>query len=444
MDFQESVEWLSSLRRFGIKLGLERFRNVLALAGDPQLSFRSVHIAGTNGKGSTAAMVAAAARKSGLRTGLYLSPYVFDIRERIQIDGEMVSRRRFSQLATEARRLVGEAEARGWGSLTEFEAKTLMGFLCFAEDGVEFASVEVGLGGRLDATNVIVPEVSVITNVAMDHMEHLGGTLAEIAAEKAGIIKRGVPVVCGAQEEAVAAVVMEKARREGAPVVWVVPEGRVPPAGAAGCVSYSVADGRDPLVCGVRGRRWTLPELRPALQGEFQAANAACAAAALEELALRGWAVTGEHVRDGIREAWLPGRLQVLRRRPLVIADGAHNPAAAEEVARYLEARLGGRPLALVAGMMSSHEPDEVLARLAPLARWVVATETGETGTRPCRDIVQTAERYCSHVTACPDVNEAIQQACALAGRDGVVCVTGSFYLLGRIRRPLRVPAGML
>jgi len=228
MDFEESVAWLSGLRRFGIKLGLERFLKVLELAGNPHRAFRSAHIAGTNGKGSTAAMIAAVMRKAGVRTGLYLSPYVFDIRERIQVEGRMVTRRRFAQLATEARSLMEEAGSRGWGTLTEFEAKTLMGFLCFAQDGVEFASVEVGLGGRLDATNVIVPDVSVITNVAMDHMEYLGETLAQIAAEKAGIIKRGVTVVCGSTDSTVSDVVMRRAEESGSPVIWALPEGQQP------------------------------------------------------------------------------------------------------------------------------------------------------------------------------------------------------------------------
>ncbi len=185
-----------------------------------------------------------------------------------------------------------------------------------------------------------------------------------------------------------------------------------------------------------------LQGLRPALQGEFQALNAACAVGALEVLADAGFPLDEKCVREGLEEAWLPGRLQVLRRRPLVIADGAHNPAAAEALARYLEPRLQGRPLALVAGMMSSHEPEEVLSRLAPLARWVIATETGEAGTRSCGEIVQSAERYCADVSECPEVNEAISRACALTGRDGVVCVTGSFYLLGHIRRRLRITAG--
>lgn len=442
MDFEESVAWLSGLRRFGIKLGLERFLKVLELAGNPHRAFRSAHIAGTNGKGSTAAMIAAVMRKAGVRTGLYLSPYVFDIRERIQVEGRMVTRRRFAQLATEARSLMEEAGSRGWGTLTEFEAKTLMGFLCFAQDGVEFASVEVGLGGRLDATNVIVPDVSVITNVAMDHMEYLGETLAQIAAEKAGIIKQGVPVVCGSTDSTVSDVVMRRAEESGSPVIWALPEGQQPPEGVAGCVTYRVAVGVDPLELDLGARRWMLQGVRPALQGEFQAVNAACAMGALEALADAGFPLDERCVREGLEEAWLPGRLQVLRRRPLVIADGAHNPAAAEELARYLEPRLQGRPLALVAGMMSSHEPEEVLSRLAPLARWVIATETGEAGTRPCREIVQSAERYCTEVSACPEVNEAISWACALAGRDGVVCVTGSFYLLGHIRRPLRVTTG--
>lgn len=429
MNFEESVAWLSGLRRYGIKLGLERFEEMLRRWDSPHQRYPCVHVAGTNGKGSTTTMIATALQRLGRRVGLYLSPYVFDLRERIQIDGRMIPHERFAALASRARQLVEELEGTPFGQATEFEVKTLIGFQYFAEEGVDAACVEVGLGGRLDATNVVSPAVSVITNIFLDHMEHLGETLTAIASEKCGIIKQGVPVVTASLEPEALAVIGETARRRSAPLTRAHPCPAQP-----GDICWSLLPDGDAF--DLASGDWEMAGLRPRLRGEFQAANAACAARALLILREQGWDIADADVRRGITEAWLPGRLQTLGHRPLIIADGAHNPAGAQVVADYLRSHVALRPLVLVAGMMRSHDPGEVLRSLLPLADHMVATTPPVPGAWTPEEIRAVARRLGKHALVEEDVNAAIRRASELAGPEGAVCVTGSFYLVGAVRAP--------
>lgn len=436
MNYSQSVKWVSGLKRHGIKLGLERFRELLRMAGDPQHGLRCAHIAGTNGKGSTASMIACAMQHAGYRVGLYLSPYVFDFRERIQLNGKMIPTRRFAELATEVRPLVEHLAGTSYDEPTEFEVKTLIGLMYFAEENVDFASVEVGMGGRLDATNVVLPDVSVITNVSYDHMAYLGNTLKKIASEKAGIIKQNVPVVEGCLRPAASRVVMDTARRYSSAITVVRPFESIRGSLSAGRIAARIGWVFDEA-SEATSLYWPGGELAGMhlrLRGSFQAANAGCALGALLELQKKGWNLTAGTMRWGIQHAWLPGRLQVFSQSPLVIADGAHNPAGAEEVAGYL--RLANRhPVALVVGMMASHEPHEVLAHLGPLADLIVATQPPGPGERPAEEIAVAAGQYSCRVEVQRDVNLAIQMARQWAGQDGLVCITGSFYLVGAINR---------
>ena len=434
MNYTQSVQWVSGLKRHGIKLGLERFRELLRMAGDPQFGLRCAHIAGTNGKGSTASMIACAMQHAGYKTGLYLSPYVFDFRERIQLNGKMIPTGRFAHLATEVRPLVEHLAGTSYDEPTEFEVKTLIGLLYFAEEKVDFASVEVGMGGRLDATNVVQPDACVITNVSYDHMAYLGNTLGKIAGEKAGIIKPEVPVINGCLRPAASRVVMDVARRNSSPLTLVRPVESPPMVHTArrgvakiGWIFHKETETTDLFWDGQE-----LTGLKLRLHGAFQAANAGCATGALLELQKKGWSIPLASIQRGIEHAWLPGRLQVFSQSPLVIADGAHNPSGAGEVARYL--RLANRhPVAVVVGMMQSHEPNELLAHLGPIADLIVATQPPGPGERPAEEIARSSRAYSCRVEVQPDVNLAIQSARAWVGQYGLVCVTGSFYLVGAV-----------
>lgn len=447
MNYTEAVAWLSGLRRFGIKLGLERFRELLRLAGNPHECFASAHIAGTNGKGSVTSMIAEGAQAAGMKTGRYLSPYVFDLRERIQINGEMISRDSFCRLATQARSIVESVERTPLGQATEFEAKTLIGFLHFAGENVDLASVEVGLGGRLDATNLIAPLVSVITNISYDHMDRLGDTLAQIAFEKAGIIKPGVPVVSGVLDMEARVVIEETAAERSAPLTPVEPYcARASIFRPSGTVYYYTPGHSTPEADGftlVKGA-WELPRLRPRLQGEFQAANAGCAAAALLQLREAGMPVSDDAIRAGIERAWLPGRLQVLSEDPFVLADAAHNPAGADALARFLAGRLQGRKLTLVVAMTKPHKPAEFIHRIEPLAERIILTTVSVPNAWTLEELAREIGDPSRPFILEPDPVSAIEKAVESTRPGEAVCITGSFYLVGAIPENLRGSLGIM
>lgn len=425
MDFDEALEYMQGRLRLGWKLGNERFSALLTRLGDPQASLRVVHVAGTKGKGSTTVMAASVLQAAGHRVGAYLSPYVYDVRERIQINGEMIPRADFARWVSAIKPHVEALEATEFGPTTEFELKTAVGLCWLAEQFVDYAVLEVGLGGRLDATNVIPrPLVTVITNIGLDHTELLGQTLGEIAGEKAGIIKPGVPCVTGVPTGGEAwEVIARVCRAQGAPLIQVAPPQTDPGGGLALTTPHRV-----------------LTDLRLRLRGAFQADNAAAALAALDAVAPADLPpISDDAARRGLETAWVPGRLErvPVMDRPTVVLDVAHNELAAEALAAALREEFGAgqRNLTLVVGLSRQHDPGPFLhplARLRP-AR-LIATQPAF---RPCpASDVAAAARFCgiSPVeTVDTSVADAARSALAQAGPDDLICVTGSFYTVGDV-----------
>ena len=415
MTFEEAVAYLSGLGRHGWKLGLERIEALCAAFNHPERKFRSVHVGGTNGKGSTATMAAAILQESGHRTGLYLSPYVNTVRERVQVNGGMIPEAEFARLMTRIRPVVEEvAQKPELGQPTEFEVKTLLGFLYFAEQQCEFAVVEVGLGGRFDATNVLFPEVSVITNVTLDHTDRLGNTLPEIAAEKAGIIKEEIPCVTGATGEALK--VIAQACHDHDSSLWRLGE-------------EITVDGM-PDRFTVHVGRHTYEDLAIQLKGEHQLRNAALAVGAIDQLIRAHVPIPDSGIRDGLAAARLPGRFEVARRGPDVVLDGAHNPAKAEALANTLKAEYPGRPILFVFGAVRGHDAAASLGKLLPLASRVIATQPHDRS-MPAEEIAAAARQGCPDVQVIPAVPDAVRAALSQARDDEVICVTGSFYVVG-------------
>jgi len=443
LDYEESIAYLSSLLRFGIKFGLDRFGEMCRRMGNPERDFRSIHVTGTNGKGSTVTFISAVLQAAGYRTGRYLSPYVRDIRERIQIDGEMIPKEDFAALMTEIRPLFEEIGSTDLGEGTEFEAKTLMAFLYFARRKVDFAVVEVGMGGTYDATNVILPLVSVITNVSLDHTERLGDTVEKIAADKAGIAKRGAPLVTAATGSAWKTI--HDICREKGVEIWRVREldpavsvtdGESAPPNTEHAVEpdFEVSWKRLGEEFGVCGPAGKLQGLRIGLKGDFQYHNAATAVAALQALQRAGVQVTEEAIRTGLAEARIPGRMEVILEHPAIVLDGAHNPDAAAKLAQSLPRYFKYRKLILVIGMLRTHSAEGVVSRLAPLADIIIATAPKWDKASPAEEIASIARRHCaglvSTVHAVPD---AIAEAISRAAPDDLILVTGSFYTIGEV-----------
>ena len=418
MTYSTAVAYLYRLQKHGIKLGLETMTALMVRLGMPQTRYRTLHIAGTNGKGSTAAMAAAVLQAAGYRVGLYTSPHLVEFRERIRVNGEMIAESQVAQL-TERLQPLCQPDL----SPTFFEYTTAMAFQHFADSGVDVAVLEVGLGGRFDATNVVTPMACAVTTISFDHQEYLGPTLSSIAFEKAGIIKPEVPVVLGRLEDDAWRTIEQVARERQAPVFRVGEDFRT--------------EGESPRQFSYRGLGMHYDRLICALDGRHQLDNAACALALLGVATPQGIAVTAEAVRAGLRGVNWAGRLEVIDRRPTILLDGAHNPAAAMVLADYLtrsNRSHPSRPVVLVLGMMHDKDHRGFVEPLRGLVDEVVLTQADLPRSATAQDLRASLEGLLLHPHVIPSLGDAMALARKLATPDGLVCVTGSLMLVGECK----------
>ncbi len=424
MSYPDSVRYLYSLGnelKVGVKFGLERMRTLLAALGNPERHHRFIHVAGTNGKGSTCAMIANILRQAGFRAGLYTSPHLIEPTERIQVNGEPVSSRQFAEVfevvQQTAERLLAEEKIDGHPSY--FETVTAMALLMFREE-CDVSVVEVGLGGRLDATNVVTPELCVITPVAFDHEVFLGNTLESIAFEKAGIIKPHVPLVMARQLPSADAVIARRAKECDASVI------RTTNAVLTDISTHSTGSSfkldKEPYECPLRGRH--------------QIENAAAAILACQRLGIEI-----PSIQAGLKTVHWPGRLELISQNPDFILDGAHNPAGASALADYIEEFYRNRPIWIVYGAMRDKAIDEVTSRLFPLAeRLIVTAPDFPRALRP-----ETILKIAPHPNAQVAVTVREVITCARnAPGDAVVFFTGSLFLVGEVRRLLLGPESFI
>lgn len=434
MTYQQSLEYLSSLLQFGIRPQLDRIAALSAAFGNPHAQLRVIHVTGTNGKGSTCTFIASILREAGYRVGLYLSPYVYNVRERIQIDGAMISEEDFAALATEIKPVADGIAQTELGPVTEFEVKTMMAYLHFARRQVDFAVIEVGMGGRFDATNIVQPLVAVITNVSLDHTERLGNTVEKIAFEKAGIVKTGTVLVTAVDDEAAWRVILNRCHEEGAEVWRVMKSSHRVPGSPSADVQFRFRS-KDASFS-LRGGGTVFMRLTPGLQGKFQHANAATAVAAIKALERYEVRITPQAIVAGIANARIPGRLHVLRRQPTVVIDGAHNPAAARTLAAAVREGFAYEKLILVIGMLNTHSAEGVLAELAPLASRLIATQSQWVKAIPAADLAETARRFGRDVEVVANVPDAVRRALETASPNDLILVTGSFTTIGEVSLP--------
>ncbi|MDP1947952.1 MAG: folylpolyglutamate synthase/dihydrofolate synthase family protein [Nitrospirota bacterium] len=422
MTYLSAVTFLFRLQKHGIKLGLETMTALMGRLGMPQATYRTLHIAGTNGKGSTAAMTAAILQAAGYRVGLYTSPHLVEFRERIRVNGEMITESQVAQL-TEQLQSVCQADL----SPTFFEYTTAMAFQHFADSGVDVAVLEVGLGGRFDATNVVTPLACAVTTIALDHQEYLGTTVSAIAFEKAGIIKQGVPVVLGRLDDEAWRTIEQVAKGRQAPVFRLQEDFRT--------------EGAGPENFSYRGMGLRYDGLASVLEGRHQLDNAACALALLEAAAPQGIAVTAEAVRAGLRAVDWAGRLEVVDQDPTVLLDGAHNPAAARVLAHYLThftASHPSRPIVLVLGMMRDKDHRGFVEPLKGLVDEVVLTQADLPRSFTAQELRAALDGMLPHSHVMSSLGEAMALARQLATPEGLVCVTGSLMLVGECKAWLR------
>jgi len=408
------------------KLGLERMAKLLESVGNPERRLRAVHIAGTKGKGSTAAMVANALIAAGNRVGLFIKPHVEDVRERIQINGQWIPKdavvRQINRMYDYMCRC--EAKEDGLYSPTFFEAFMAVAFMYYGSENLDYTVIEVGMGGRLDATNVLQPLVSAITPVSMDHMERLGNTLEAIAGEKAGIIKEGVPVVCGPQQPEALEVIRRKCREKNARLLEFGND-------------FSAKRCGRTLTLTTWGGSVDGVEL--AMPGEHQAANAATAVAILELLREQGAKISDAQIRSGLAATALPARVELVRKHPATVVDAGHNPASIEALLAALRSHFTFDRLVCVFAVQREKDADAILRLLARDAAHVVFTTMNSSHACPPDELAEMMRGIgFAAVSVEHDLGRALAEAERLAGPNGLICVCGSFYLAGDARKRLR------
>jgi dihydrofolate synthase/folylpolyglutamate synthase len=422
MTYEQALEYLASLNKFGMNFGLVRIEKLLALMNNPERQFKTIHVTGTNGKGSTTAMLAAILQAGGIKTGMYTSPHLVDYTERMMVNGRPASKQAFADAIDYTSRFVTEMVAAGWEHPTEFEVLTAAAFYYFAAAKVEYAVIEVGLGGLLDSTNVIVPEVAVITNVTLEHTDRCGNTVAEIAHHKAGIIKQGKPVVTTARGSALDVIQATAAEKESPLYVC----GR-----DFYCRTVKIEDFRQTVA------------ITTACHGDFnisinmlgrhQAENCGLAFAAAVVLAAKEPRLAVDKIINGLETAKWPGRFEVLAGKPTIVIDGAHNPDGARKLRETIDEVFPGQDIIFVIGVLADKDVTGITGNLLRMQDTAIVV-------RPISDRAEEPEALAAkikidRVEVAGTIADGIKRALQIAGPCGVVCVAGSLYLVGSARQ---------
>ncbi len=407
----DPLAYLDSLKGRGIRPGLGPVRRLLERLGSPQEQGKSILVGGTNGKGSIAATLAAILPAAGYRVGLYTSPHLVDFRERIRVDGVMIPEKTLRELIGRVRR----ADREG---VTYFEFATALAFVHFARCRVDVAVLEVGMGGRLDATNVVMPELSIISNIAMDHSEYLGGRLEDVAREKAGIIRRGGICITAARQAPVLAVIDRACKEKKARLLRVGREIRIR------ARSEGTFDFRSPSL--------ELTDLALALKGPHQRENAACALGALGVLRSKGLEFGDMAVRIGLAAVRWKGRMEVVAERPTILLDGAHNPAGAVALRKAL-GEFKYRRLILVLGILADKDYRAMVRRLVPFADRLIVTRPPDERALDPNVLAVEAMRWNRRVEVLANPRQAVARARAVARAADLICIAGSLYLVGAV-----------
>ncbi len=414
-DLPQATAWVYELQKYGIKFGLSSTLNLLARLGLPWQEGQYIHIAGTNGKGSVAAMLSAIYTQAGYPLGLFTSPHLVHFAERYRLKDRDVTPDRLLKLINRVRAAVDESEPP-----TFFEFAAAMAFLFFLEEKAVPIILETGMGGRLDATNIVTPRVSVITNISMDHQEFLGDTLLAIAGEKAGIIKAGTPLVTYARQRRVLELFQRRCRELKAPI-YVGGVDFHARGSSGGSFSYE----------GLY-QRW--PKLTVSLKGRHQYGNAAVALAVVELMSRQGFAVTAADIRAGLTKAHWPGRMEQSAQDPRVWLDGAHNPAAARVLAQRLKQNHRNGNLIMVMGVMADKDVEAILGWLLPLAQTVIFTRPRYFRAAQPEDLARRARPYRVQTLVEPRVSDAVARARELAAPEDRIVITGSLYTVGEAK----------
>ncbi|MCK5528266.1 MAG: bifunctional folylpolyglutamate synthase/dihydrofolate synthase [Kiritimatiellae bacterium] len=425
-ELQLKIDRLFKRQRFGIKMGLDIEPAILALLDNPERAFPVIHIAGTNGKGSTSAIVSSILSKAGYKVGLYTSPHLVTFNERFKVDAVSITDEDLGELVSKIESVASEVNSSMGQEPTFFECATAMAFEHFKRNKVDIAVVETGMGGRLDATNVVLPLISVITRISLEHTQYLGDTLAAIAFEKAGIIKEGRPVVVGAMDDEALDLIKRTAKERGSPCLDSAEHASI----------RSKSTDLTGQKITIDTNSYSYGTVKFPLLGKFQLENLATAISVIDTLRdVIQIKISEEAVKSGVASAVWPGRCQVIKSEPPVLIDGAHNPDAAKALAEVLKDNAAGRPVGLIVGMCGDKDPQQFLQYLSRITArlWIVPIDNERN--MPPKMILNAATAIDMPATTAL-LPEAMQQAESWAeAENGIVCVTGSLFLVGDVLR---------
>lgn len=436
LTYNQAIEYLESFINYEKlaapydprKWKLERVERLLEAVGNPHESLKSIHIAGTKGKGSTAAMMDAILRESGFKVGLYTSPHLVSFRERIRINGEMISEDQVRDLMTQMKPHIDELASQSdrFGHISFFDIYTALGFLFFAQEQVDFAVLEVGLGGRLDATNVVNPLVSVITQISYDHIMSLGDTIEDIAAEKAGIVKDNGLVITSPQMAEALEVIKNTCAAKKAKLFEVGKD-----------ICFEKGTGGSPASFSVSGIHSDYENLKVSLAGHHQLINAATAIGALELLRSHGVTISAENIGTGLENVKWPARIEVIQQNPIIILDTAHNAASASALRDTIESNFSYEKLIIILGT-SEHKDIRGMGRyLCPIADEIILTKVNNPRAVGPEDMKAELAGICHDVIIAQDTPSALEKAKSIATPRDLICITGSVYLAGEVMQVL-------
>ncbi|RXE57770.1 bifunctional folylpolyglutamate synthase/dihydrofolate synthase [Acetivibrio mesophilus] len=423
MNYGQALEYIHGALKFGIKLGLDNIQELLELMDNPHKKLKYVHVAGTNGKGSTVAFISSILKESGYRVGIYTSPYIERFTERIRINSDEISKEDLARITQYVKEKVELMALRGGNHPTEFEIVTAIAFQYFYEKGCDIVVLEVGLGGRFDSTNIIdAPLAAVITTISYDHMARLGNTLEKIAFEKAGIIKYGTDVVLYPQAPEADRVFEEVCRERDSRLHRLFFE------------SVNIKD------FSIDGQEFDYGEfksLKIRLLGEHQVKNAVVALEAALILAQKGYSISEDSIRKGLSDAKWPGRLELLKKEPIFLIDGAHNAEGAQTLSGFLKTYFPHKKIVFIIGILKDKDYMAMIEECAPLAEYIIAVSPNSDRALPAKALAQSLECYCKNVLISDTIVNAVAKSLDITPKDGLICAFGSLYYIGEVRNML-------
>lgn len=432
ITYPEALKYIYDLDKYGIKLGLKNIKYLLFLLDNPHQKLNIIHVAGTNGKGSTSSLICSILKSAGFKVGLYTSPHLVDFTERMKINYRSINQKKVATLLERIKPLVEKvAHTPYYTHPTFFEVITAMAFIYFFEEKVDFLVLEVGLGGRLDATNVCEPLISVITHLDYDHMDKLGNSLEEIAREKGGIIKSGGIVITSNQFEKADQEINKIARQRNSIIYKVGRE-----------IKYEIIKSDlKGIIFNLHGIYNNYINLPTPLLGRHQAENAATAITAVEALKIKGICISEKEIRDGLEKVKWPGRLEIIQKNPMIVLDGAHNPNGIKVVREALEEIFCYHRLVLVLGIFADKDYKEMIKIIAPLADLIIATKAKNPRATPPQIIAKEAAQYIDRnkIMVTKNIPQAINYAISNSHKDDLICITGSLYTIGEAKRYFKI-----